>query len=97
MEGTTYAYAYYLISGVLSCSTYTVECGSILLRYSEIEREGKLMQLQEIDTLQDLMQWVEENMQGARVTQDSAGDIVIHTGLISTMGGYLHEREGDDE
>ena len=42
MEGTTYAYAYYLISGVLSHSTYTVECGSILLRASEIdEREGK--------------------------------------------------------
>jgi hypothetical protein len=55
------------------------------------------MQLQEIDTLQDLILWVEENMQGARVTQDSAGDIVIHTGLISTMGGYLHEREGDDD
>jgi hypothetical protein len=55
------------------------------------------MQLQEIDTLQDLKVWVEENMQGARFTQDSAGDIVIHTGLISTMGGYLHEREGDDE
>jgi PHP family Zn ribbon phosphoesterase len=53
------------------------------------------MQLQEIDTLQDLKLWVEENMAGARVTQDSAGDIVIHTGLISTMGGYLHEREGE--
>jgi hypothetical protein len=53
------------------------------------------MQLQEIDTIQDLILWVEENMQGARVTQDSAGDIVIHTGLISTMGGYLHEREGE--
>jgi hypothetical protein len=55
------------------------------------------MQLQEIDTIQDLKVWVEENMQGARVTQDSAGDIVIHTGLISTMGGYLHpiEREGE--
>lgn len=54
------------------------------------------MNLQEIDTLQDLMQWVEENMPGARVTQDSAGDIVIHTGLISTMGGYLHERDDLD-
>ena len=51
------------------------------------------MQLQEIDTIQDLKEWVEENLKGARVTIDSAGDIVIHTGLISTMGGYLHERE----
>ena len=53
------------------------------------------MQLQEMDTLQDLKVWVEENMPGARVTQDSAGDIVIHTGLISTMGGYLHEKDLD--
>jgi PHP family Zn ribbon phosphoesterase len=53
------------------------------------------MKIQEIDTLQDLILWVEENMQGARVTQDSAGDIVIHTGLISTMGGYLHPVGGE--
>ena len=53
------------------------------------------MQLQEIDTIQDLKLWVEENLPGARLTKDSAGTIVIHTGLISTMGGYLHEREGE--
>ena len=53
------------------------------------------MQLQEIDTIQDLKLWVEENLKGARVTEDSAGTIVIHTGLISTMGGYLHEQEGE--
>ena len=54
------------------------------------------MKLQEIDTIQDLREWVEENMKGARLTVDSMGDIVIHTGLISTMGGYLHEREEED-
>jgi hypothetical protein len=54
------------------------------------------MQLQEIDTIQDLKLWVEENLKGARVTEDSAGDIVIHTGLISTMGGYLHEKEEEE-
>ena len=53
------------------------------------------MQLQAVDTIQDLKLWVEENMAGARLTEDSAGDIVIHTGLHSTMGGYLHEREGE--
>ena len=52
------------------------------------------MQLQEVDTLQDLKIWVEENMQGAKV-EEGEGGIVIHTNLISTMGGYLHEREGD--
>lgn len=52
------------------------------------------MQLQEIDTLQELKVWVEENIPGAYV--ESEGEITIYTGLISTMGGYLHpiEREG---
>ena len=52
------------------------------------------MQLEEIDTLQDLKVWVEENMQGATV-EEGEGGIVIRTNLISTMGGYLHEREGE--
>jgi hypothetical protein len=52
------------------------------------------MQLQEIDTLQDLKLWVQENMQGA-VVEEGDGGIVIRTNLISTMGGYLHEREGE--
>jgi hypothetical protein len=54
------------------------------------------MNLTEVDTIQDLKQWVADNMPGARLTVDSAGDIVIHTGLHSTMGGYLHET-GDEE
>jgi hypothetical protein len=52
------------------------------------------MQLQEVDTMQDLKVWVEENMQGATV-EEGEGGIVIRTNLISTMGGYLHEREGE--
>jgi hypothetical protein len=54
------------------------------------------MQLQEIDTLQDLKLWVEENMPNAHITEDMYGSLVIHTNLISTMGGYLHEREDED-
>ena len=53
------------------------------------------MQLQEIDTLQDLKVWVSENMPGAYV--ESEGEITIYTGLISTMGGYLHKKEGEGE
>jgi hypothetical protein len=56
---------------------------------------GSVMQLQEIDTLQDLKVWVEENMPSASVREDMHGTLVIHTNLISTMGGYLHEREGE--
>jgi hypothetical protein len=54
------------------------------------------MMLQEVDTIQDLKVWVEENMPGARLTVDSAGDIVIHTGLGASMGGYLYET-GEEE
>lgn len=52
------------------------------------------MQLQEIDTLQDLKVWVSENMPGS-IVEEGDGGIVIRTNLISTMGGYLHEREGE--
>lgn len=54
------------------------------------------MKLQEVDTIQDLREWVEESMPGARLTVDSWGTIVIHTGLVSTMGGYLHEKEDEE-
>lgn len=54
------------------------------------------MQLQEIDTLQDLKVWVKENMQGALIVE-TEGEIIIQTGLQSTMGGYLHEIEREDE
>ena len=53
------------------------------------------MQLQEIDTIQDLKVWVEENMPGAYV--EGEGEVTIHTGLIATMGGYLHTKEREGE
>jgi hypothetical protein len=34
-------------------------------------------------------------MPGAEV-KEGEGGIVIHTNLISTMGGYLHEREEEE-
>ena len=51
------------------------------------------MKLQEVDTLKDLKEWVEENMEGAEVYEDMYGTLVIRTNLVSTMGGYLHEKE----
>ena len=53
------------------------------------------MMLQEVDTIQDLRVWVEENMQGAEVYEDMYGTLVIRTNLISTMGGYLSPIEGE--
>jgi hypothetical protein len=54
------------------------------------------MQLQEIDTLQDLILWAKENMPGALIVE-SEGEITIHTGLASSMGGYLHPIESEGE
>jgi hypothetical protein len=58
--------------------------------------ESERVKLQEIDTLKDLKEWVEENMEGAEVYEDMYGTLVIRTNLVSTMGGYLHERGGED-
>ena len=51
------------------------------------------MDLRAVDTIQDLKEWVEENMAGAEVYEDMYGTLVIRTNLISTMGGYLCEGE----
>lgn len=48
------------------------------------------MKLQEVDTFNDLKEWASEAMPGAEVVQDMHGNILIHTGLMQTMGGYLH-------
>jgi hypothetical protein len=54
------------------------------------------MQLQEIDTLQDLKLWVQENMKGASV-ESGEGGIIIRTNLGSSMGGYLYELNYEGE
>jgi hypothetical protein len=54
------------------------------------------MKLQEVDTIQELIEWARENMPDALIVE-TEGEIVIQTGLQSTMGGYLHpvERKGE--
>lgn len=54
------------------------------------------MNLSEVDTIQELKEWVSENMPGA-IVEEGEGGIVIRTNLISTMGGYLHEIEREGE
>lgn len=55
------------------------------------------MQLQEVDTVQDLKVWVEENMPNADVYEDMYGTLVIRTNLGVSMGGYLFERGQENE
>jgi hypothetical protein len=55
------------------------------------------VKLQEVDTFSDLKEWASEAMPGAQVYQDMHGNIIIHTGLMQTMGGYLHPVEGESE
>ena len=54
------------------------------------------MRLEEVDTFSDLKEWASEAMPGAEVVQDMHGNILIHTGLMQSMGGYLSEREGEE-
>jgi hypothetical protein len=51
-----------------------------------------VMQLQEVDTIYELKEWVQENMPKAEVYEDIYGTIVIRTNLGASMGGYLFER-----
>lgn len=51
-----------------------------------------MLSLSEVDTIQDLKEWVEENMPKSEVYEDMYGTIVIRTNLGSSMGGYLFER-----
>jgi hypothetical protein len=57
----------------------------------------RAMKLDEVDTLNDLKEWLKENLPKAEVYEDMYGTLVIRTGLTSSMGGYLHpiEREGE--
>lgn len=57
-------------------------------------KKWEKMQLNEIDTIQDLREYIKLNMPGAYLTEGDSG-IVIHTNLVSTMGGYLEMREGE--
>jgi len=52
------------------------------------------MELDHVDTLNDLKEWVKENMPGSKV-EEGEGGIIIRTNLGSAMGGYLYEREGE--
>jgi hypothetical protein len=66
-----------------------------LHRRELLKRESEQMKLDEVETLNDLKLWVQENMPKAEVYEDMYGTLVIRTGLESSMGGYLHERESE--
>lgn len=51
------------------------------------------MELQEVDTIQDLRDWVAEHMTGAEVRIDMHGTVIIYTHLMDTAGGYLYPKE----
>jgi hypothetical protein len=53
------------------------------------------MNLQEIDTIQDLREWVKENLPKAYI-ESTESEVVIHLGLVETMGGYLEVAEEDE-
>lgn len=54
------------------------------------------MNLRGIDTIQELFEWVRENLPNALLVETEE-EIVIQTGVISTMGGYLHPIEREEE
>ena len=78
--------AYY--GGDLSATIAIKQCIEIFKK----NQGGDVMELQEVDTIQDLKVWVQENMPSAEVYEDMYGTIIIRTNLGASMGGYLFER-----
>ena len=58
-------------------------------------RERVTMKLDEVDTLNDLKEWVKIKFPNGATVSEGEGGIVINTGLTSSMGGYLHPLEGE--
>lgn len=56
-----------------------------------------MSELNAIDTIQDLREWVKENFPNALVV-DADDEVIIQMGVVATMGGYLEpiEREEDE-
>lgn len=55
------------------------------------------MQLQEVETVNDLRAWVTENLAPAKVEIDTNGEVVIMTGMTVEMNGVLYPLECDSE
>lgn len=60
------------------------------------------MKLDEVETLNELKEWVKIKFPTGANVVEGEGGIVINTGLESSMGGYLHpidpiERERANE
>jgi len=55
------------------------------------------MQLQEVETVNDLRAWVTENLAPGKVEIDGKGEVVIRTGLTFEMNGVLYPLEWETE
>lgn len=51
--------------------------------------------LNAIETIQDLREWVSENLPNAYI-ESTESEVVIHLGLVETMGGYLEVAEEEE-
>ena len=55
------------------------------------------MDIKEVETVNDLRAWVNENLAPGKVTIDGKGEVVIHTGLTVEMNGMLYPLEWETE
>lgn len=53
------------------------------------------MNLQEVETVGHLREWVSDNMPNAYI-ESTESEVIIHLGLVETMGGYLEVAEEDE-
>ena len=60
---------------------------------------GDPMRLDDVDTINDLREWVKIKFPNGAIVSEGESGIIINTGLESSMGGYLSpiERERINE
>jgi|APCry1669189101_1035198.scaffolds.fasta_scaffold44315_2 hypothetical protein len=54
-----------------------------------------MIALAEVETIGHLREWVSENLPNAYI-ESTESEVVIHLGLVETMGGYLELAEEEE-
>jgi hypothetical protein len=58
------------------------------------------LEIADLETLDRLRKYIEENLHGSTVLLDTNGEVIIRTGMGIDMGNYLYplsELNGEDE
>ena len=61
------------------------------------ERTPVRLEIKDLETIDNLREWVDERLWPAKVELDSNGEVIIRTGLTVEMNGVLLPLEQDEQ